>query len=345
MALQQVSSRMIQDLAVTEAKIAAAAVTESKIGSNAVTNDKLSVALQNSISASNTIADKKLIMMQQVVNLASGTGSTKLVTTEVTGAAFTDTPGGSTSTIGVVTAAPNNKVQIRKSADGQPVENAPGGPDVFGRLTHDGTDYVLSFFYMVGAVETAYTFPADINIDILFPESFLIKDIPFAGMVNGVAFVDGLPASHTHSISEITELQESSIDAADIALYSDLITPAGASMIGFDGATHIGDGTADTVEKALISLDGRIDTLESNPVTGTPFSEDLTSQVGDGTPDLFIVGGGSYIAGSLHVYVRGVRQIKDVQYQETDPTLGQFEFINSSTPEAGDTVLVDGRRS
>ena len=246
----------------------------TQIGSGVITNDHVAagaaiaetkLALDYGTSSLHTgitdITGKKHALAVQATIAASGTGTTKVVTTEVTDASFYKTFSGDASTNGVVCAPPYNKVQIRKTSDGQPIEHTPGGADVFGRLTEGDGTVTLSYRYMNAGVETAHTMAADQSIDILFVESYATLDIPFASSLNSVAFVDGLPASHNHVVADLTDLTVSAIDLNNVATLSGLAALTGATLIGFDGTAS--GLTAATVKLALDEIVSDMGTMDT----------------------------------------------------------------------------------
>ncbi len=76
------------------------------------------------------------------------------VTTQMTG----KTAGGSATTMGVITDAPHNYIQLRTVADGKAIYDPNTGRAVFGRLTFASSVWTLSFFTLSGGTETPFNF-------------------------------------------------------------------------------------------------------------------------------------------------------------------------------------------
>lgn len=321
------------------AQLASGAIGDGHIDPlSPITEAKLSLAYGTSglNTAITNLSGKKFLSMIGINGvISSGIGSSLDVSTAILAASASGTPGGSDSVAGIVTTTPNNKVQIRATANGQPVEHSTGA-DVFGRLTEAAGVYTLSFVYEdTSGVEHAYTFAANTGIDILYPESFSLSNIPFNSLMNGVAFVDGLPAAHEHSLAAITDVTVSVADVNDLVTAADLALTTGAASVGYDNTTS--ELTADTVQEAI----DEIKTLVGAGVPTFVVGENLTSQVDDGTPAAFTVTNNKFDANSLAVFVNGSRQVRGIQFAETTPASGVFTFDSGCVPITGDVVTVD----
>lgn len=62
----------------------------------------------------------------------------------------------------------------------------------------------LSYYVDIAGTETAHTMAGE-TIDVLFPESYDLQDLPATAAINGVAFAEALPATHTHDDRYYTE--------------------------------------------------------------------------------------------------------------------------------------------
>lgn len=118
------------------------------------------------------------------VNLPAATSLT--VTTVFSG----KTAGGSATTMGVVTDAPHNYIQIRSIADGKAIVDPTTGRSIFGRLTFASGVWTLSFFTLVGGTETAFNFSghpqSGTAISFRYCEMVAFENIdPFAQVYNG----------------------------------------------------------------------------------------------------------------------------------------------------------------
>jgi hypothetical protein len=98
------------------------------------------------------------------------TGTSTDVSTELTG----QTPSTSSIIEGVVVNAPYNKIIIRK-AFGTELDDTfidAQGNEVFGRLTESVGVWTLSYFTLIGATETAYSFGAATNVKWYYQELY-----------------------------------------------------------------------------------------------------------------------------------------------------------------------------
>lgn len=73
------------------------------------------------------------------------------------------TPGGSSTVVGVLTTAPNNRIDLRLAATGKAVASVDG-KQVYGRLTEDTGTWYLDFFTMVGGVDTPFDFTGHASV-------------------------------------------------------------------------------------------------------------------------------------------------------------------------------------
>lgn len=80
------------------------------------------------------------------------------------------TPGGTSTQVGVVTSAPNNRCQVISTLTGTNVEDA-NGQRVYARLTEAVGVWTLSFYTNEAGVETAHTLSSQ-NITVLYREVF-----------------------------------------------------------------------------------------------------------------------------------------------------------------------------
>lgn len=70
----------------------------------------------------------------------------------------------------------NNRVEIYVSTTGAKIEYS--GYEVYGRLTESAGVITLTYYYLVGGVETSYSFPSATTIDFEFNYRFEFKDLP-----------------------------------------------------------------------------------------------------------------------------------------------------------------------
>lgn len=68
-------------------------------------------------------------------------------------------------------------------------------------------DLTLSYYYLdASSVEQPYTFTAPATIDLSYVESISLQDAPFEALQTGVAFSEILPATHTHTLANVTDV-------------------------------------------------------------------------------------------------------------------------------------------
>lgn len=122
------------------------------------------------ITASNLDAVPFRGFFIQGTRLTSVSGSSTTVTTQLSG----KTPGGGIGVEGVVTSTPYNRVIIRQGSganEGDAFVDAFGNV-VYGRVTYAATVWTLSYYVMIGATETAYTFSGFPNVDWYYQEIY-----------------------------------------------------------------------------------------------------------------------------------------------------------------------------
>lgn len=135
--------------------------------------------------------------------ILTGTG-TYVVTPSMAGSPAS----GSDSVSGVLTAAPQNKVNLNRSANGRALEKADG-TRIFGRITFAATVFTLTLYVSDGAGgETPYSPVAgdalnNVSIDIIYGEVVKWENILPTQIVNGLDSLDDVatdPNSHLKQI-------------------------------------------------------------------------------------------------------------------------------------------------
>lgn len=191
---------------------------------------------------------------------------------------------------GVITDAPYNKVIIRDSNTGDSVLDAQGH-EVYGRLVHDGVNFIVQFFSADGEVETPFTMPESQEIDFQYMERFNLFTVTelFAAnekFVAGAADVTAFQNIHQLakdlygagysldrdgegnlqvSIQEQINNEIQNRQSADQAILSDLASQEtagkGANLIGVEdvGGRFLGG----TVEAVLAEIKDALDALEA----------------------------------------------------------------------------------
>lgn len=151
--------------------------------------------------------------------------------------------GGSNAAVGVFTTNPNNKIFLRESATGKAIASGTGetSSSVFGRLTESTGTWTLSFYTLVGGIETAYDFSTDYNagahplagdnFDFRWCESVQIKDSAPSAVVYAGEGIDEFdpssPTNHQHVAETIAvtsngqtgfALSQTPKDVADVVM-------------------------------------------------------------------------------------------------------------------------------
>ena len=117
-------------------------------------------------------------------------------------------------------------------------------------------------------------------------------------------------------------------DITTIGNYDETTRPSLTDMLG--------DAALSTTDKTII---GAINELSGGGASAMKV-EDLSSQVGDATPGVFVTSV-AYVAGSLLVFKNGVAQIPGGagNISESDPANGFFTFT-AGVPVSPETVMV-----
>lgn len=175
MAFNQAGSKQIKPGAIDNTHIkAGAGIDESKL------------VIDWQARGSEVLAMKLLVDFVQVTGKTISLGLNNVAVTESISAPAADAD----NKKGAVVQSGKNKVIIRNNVTGDPVISADGN-EVYGKLTHNGTDYIISFFYRDDAkVEQPYTFDAASSIDFQFPQRFDLGTIAET-FASNEKFVDG----------------------------------------------------------------------------------------------------------------------------------------------------------
>ena len=116
-------------------------------------------------------------------------GIDDVVTTPLTSALATAGQGGqsvplqastSETTVGVITTGAYNRVEIYDSTTKDKLADALGN-EVYGRITHSGGVYTLTYYSLVSGTETSYTFGSATDIDFEFVYRFDFHRFPTEG--------------------------------------------------------------------------------------------------------------------------------------------------------------------
>jgi hypothetical protein len=87
------------------------------------------------------------------------------------------TPGGNSTTAGVLTTAPDNKIHLIDQDTGTGFEDAQG-QKVYGRLTESTGAWTLTFYTNEAGVETAYSFGSAVDMTAFYREVFTLATRP-----------------------------------------------------------------------------------------------------------------------------------------------------------------------
>lgn len=115
------------------------------------------------------------------VDLTGVSGGTHDVSTELTG----KTPSNGPTETGVVVNTPYNKVVLRDSNGDEFVNGS--GDVIYGRVTESVGVWTLTFYYLNGATETAYSFPAPVTVKWYYQE--LYNPIVASPVYSPLAFI------------------------------------------------------------------------------------------------------------------------------------------------------------
>lgn len=119
------------------------------------------------VSALDAISEfNKYFAAYQAVDITSAVGTTF----DVTSYFSTETPGGDTAVVGVVTSAPNNRGQILSTSTLTYIEDAQG-QRVYSKLTESTGTWTLSFYTNEAGVETAHSLSSQ-NITLRYLKVF-----------------------------------------------------------------------------------------------------------------------------------------------------------------------------
>jgi|GEM_PF-2327095 len=77
---------------------------------------------------------------------------------------------------GVIIDAPYNKVIIRDSVTGDSILDVSGN-EVYGRMVHDGVDFIVMFYTSNDETETPFTMPENQEIDFQYMERFNLRTV------------------------------------------------------------------------------------------------------------------------------------------------------------------------
>jgi hypothetical protein len=249
MPFQTASARQIRPGSIDNTHIkAGAAIDETKLSIDWTTH------------GTDILSSKLLVDYVQVDDQAVVAGATNVaVTAKVSAPVANDS-----TKLGAVVEAGKNRVIIRDHVTGDPIIGA-AGKEVYGKLSNNGTDYVVSFFSKAAdGSEAVHTFGADASFDFQFPQRF-----DFATIAENFAanekFVDG-----ASDVSARLDLQQIVKDAfgADYTLAQDGQSHRGKTIIAeiaekTTGTVNTGTTASQTIDE-VVSARGVHDSLSAH---------------------------------------------------------------------------------
>jgi hypothetical protein len=199
-----------------------------------------------------------------------------------------------------------------------------------GTLDFTGANYIAAETTVTGALMTL-----DSSLNTVVTNLAAVTVDGSGATLVGVEAVGNLAATNVQAALE--ELQ------GDIDLFGSHATGAGAALIALETDEYgsvIANLDATNVQAALAELQGDIDAL----VSGGGAVDYEYVGVGDNSTVLFTVAQGSYIAGSLKVYINGLLMKKGAgaeEVAETNAAAGTFTF--GEAPKTNDEIIVTYR--
>jgi hypothetical protein len=106
----------------------------------------------------------------QGTTLTGVSGSSTNVSSQLSGS----TSGGSAFALGIVTSPPYNKIVLRQATGANAGDSFVDslGNVVYGRLTYAASVWTLSYYVLLSAVETAYSFGSSVNVDWYYQQIY-----------------------------------------------------------------------------------------------------------------------------------------------------------------------------
>lgn len=169
------------------------------------------------------------VLEKKTITVAGGIDD--IVTTDFSG----ETAGGNDTTLGVVTTAPRNRVEILDANGGQ-IEDGSGN-DVYARLTESAGVWTLTYFSSVAGVETSYSLTGQ-TIKIFYYEVFDQFTRPTFGAQAG----EGLTSNVTDDVVDASATQRGVVSTG-VQTFAGAKTFTGAISASNLSGTNTGDVT------------------------------------------------------------------------------------------------------
>lgn len=259
-----------------------AIITGTHIAPASITDAHLDVDWGAKASA---ILQSKLVVdyvQAQPVTISAASGSAVVTSAISAPAAATS------SDKGVVVDSAKNSIIVRKASDLTEPLRDTDGEEVKGHITHDGTDFKLSFFTVKAGVEIPYAFPEETEIAFQYPQRFDLETVSEMFGANE-KFVDyGIDTSTRFDITQLVadifggtytltgdgiaanaqtlvtrvEVNELAIEAleADIVTVNDAISAVDAKASTNESAIATLEADVNVVETAVATLESAVTT-------------------------------------------------------------------------------------
>lgn len=356
MAKNQANSNQIKDKAILSRHIGVQEIDGTHLKDGAVGSDQLALAsvtedhlnVDWSAKASEILKTKLVIdyVQAQAVTVSATSGTVNVSTLITAPLATVDEP------LGVVVDPAKNFVIIRTETDvTEPIRDTDG-EEVKGRLTHDGTDFVINFFTNKAGIEVPFEFSVDTSIVFQYPKRFDFYSVSEMFGVNE-KFVDyGVDASTRYDITQLVAdifggtyvLNGDGVGVNADTLLSQVVTNADAIDAILETVAEMQEYAEETralVEAkaqenadaiAAIAIAQRFDkVIEEADLTGDATTFAIVAPV-DKEP----------APGNYDVYLNGMLQMVGVHYTEASYIDGRVESIDFAPDAlvAGDVVQV-----
>jgi hypothetical protein len=245
---------------------------------------------------------------------------------------------------------------IRLDSDGQLFEVASVTPTTVTILNPQGltipsgatgsskVDLTLSYYYLdASSVEQAYTFTSPGTVDLSYVEAISLQDAPFEALQTGVAFSEILPATHTHTLANITDITATAAEVNVLDGFTGTTAELNEITDGSEvaAATHVHDTryplrsilttkgdiyvrTSTGIVRLGVGTDGQVLTAASGQTEGVIWQnaassdverqEEIATQAITGT-DTALTATLSFTpksASSVNLYLNGVHQSQGV---------------------------------
>ena len=324
MALNQLGKSQLKDKSVHTQHLADGAVQASHLSAASINNNHLSVDW--ALLAPTILGTKLVIDYVQPDSVAVTSGTVALNVTDL----ISGLPAADATSRGVIVTPPHNKVIVRQFENTEKPINDIDGEEVKGRLVHDGSDYSIEFYTVVGGVETPYAFIEDDVLVFQYPQRFDLSTVPDTFGVNE-KFVDN--AIDVTSHFNITQL------AADVFGDSYTLNKDGVPTVTVSLAKRIDDldtallALTEEHEDADVATNARINILKTElddikdqlkTISETPKAEmkriDKWLSADDVAGDVtsIAIDAGVLPVGVADIYVNGVLQMSGPHYVEAE---------------------------